>query len=135
MDFQCNFYIDENGYLDPVVYDVDIFWGESYLYHDNKIIQFVMHQWLYFGMLMVENSVYFVGDMIFSHVGGPLMDRALNDYMTEVTLHSPLPGQEAAATFSFDFRNTISPEIHYGYMDLFIVGEFINKPTGIMDYV
>ena len=135
IDFQCDFFVDENGFLDPVVYDVDINWGESYLYHDNKIIQFVMHQWLYFGMLMVENSVYFVGDIIFSHIGGPLMDRALNDYMTEVTLASPFAGQAGGATFEFDFRNTLSPEIGYGYIDLYIVGEFLNKPNGLFNYV
>jgi hypothetical protein len=27
--------LDENGYLDPVVYAIDINFGESYFYHDD----------------------------------------------------------------------------------------------------
>jgi hypothetical protein len=52
-DFQIDLYLDENGYLNPVFYNSDIVFGKSYLYHDNKIIAFVMHQFLYFGLKVV----------------------------------------------------------------------------------
>ena len=56
------------------------------------------------------------------------MDRVLNDYVTGITLPSPFAGQDGAATFAFDYRNTLSPEIHYGYVDIFIVGELMYIP-------
>jgi hypothetical protein len=72
--------------------------------------------------------VYFVGDIIFSKVGGPLMDRVLNDYVTEIVLPTPFAGQDGAAKFVLDYRHTMSPEIHYGYIDMFIVGELAYIP-------
>ena len=75
-----DFYIDENGYLDPYVRDVDVDFGNTYLYHDNKIVAFVMHQFLYFGILMVQNSIYFLGDFMFNNIGGKLLDEAMSDY-------------------------------------------------------
>lgn len=92
IDFQTDLVLDPNGYLDPVVYDVDIKFGSSYLYHDNKYMAFVMHQFVYFAIVIIENSVYFVGDYIFSNMMGPIVDKALGHYKTEVTLQSPFPG-------------------------------------------
>jgi hypothetical protein len=89
IDFSTDLVLDENGYLDPVVYDCDIKFGTSYLYHDNKIVAFVMHQFVYFAIVIVENSVYFVGDYIFSNMMGPIMDKALNHYHTGIILMSP----------------------------------------------
>ena len=47
-DFDINFKVDlkldANGYLDPIVYDSELYFGDSYLYHDNAIIAFFMHQ-------------------------------------------------------------------------------------------
>lgn len=74
--------LDENGYVDPVVYDADIKFGSSYLYHDNKIMAFVMHQFVYFAIVIIENSVYFVGDYIFSEMMGPVVDKMLGHYQT-----------------------------------------------------
>jgi hypothetical protein len=127
VDFQADLKLDENGYLDPVVYDAEIKFGSSYLYHDNKIMAFVMHQFVYFAIVIVENSVYFVGDYIFSEMMGPVVDKMLGHYKTQITLKSPLPGQSTSATYDFDFRNTRSPFIGEGYIDLFFLGEIIHS--------
>ena len=126
IDFQCDLKLDENGYVDPVVYDADVKFGSSYLYHDNKIMAFIMHQFVYFAIVIIENSVYFVGDYIFSEMMGPVVDKMLGHYKTEITLPSPYPGQNTEATFEFDFRNTKSPYIGDGYIDLFFLGEIIH---------
>lgn len=81
LDFETDLVLDEHGYLDPVVYSADIHFGESYLYHDNPITAFVMHQFIYFGIVIIENSVYFVGQYIFTNMAGPVMDSFLNHYM------------------------------------------------------
>ena len=129
IDFQTDLVLDENGYIDPVVYDCDIKFGKSYLYHDNKIMAFAMHQFVYFALVIIENSVYFVGDYIFSNMMGPIMDEALNHYHTRIVLQSPFPGQHSKAAFDFDFRNTQSPFIGAGYMDMYILGELTYKPS------
>jgi hypothetical protein len=54
---------------------------------------------------------------------GPIADKMLNHYHTEHTIKSPFPGQDTEATFDFDFRNTRSPFIGEGYMDMYILGE------------
>ena len=126
IDFQADLVLDENGYVDPVVYDVDVKFGSSYLYHDNKIMAFVMHQFVYFAIVIIENSVYFVGDYIFSEMMGPVVDKMLGHYKTGITLHSPFPGQTTSANYEFDFRNTMSPYIGEGYIDLFFLGEIIH---------
>lgn len=41
---------------------------------------YYMHQFVYYGIVMVENSAYFLGTYIFSHMLGPLMDNMMNDY-------------------------------------------------------
>ena len=57
---------------------------------------------------------------------GPVVDKMLGHYKTEITLKSPYPGQNTEATFEFDFRNTKSPFIGDGYIDLFFLGEIIH---------
>ena len=61
-DFDAYFKLDDHGYLDPIVKRCDILFGESYLYHDNPIVGFFMHQFIYFGIVIIENAAYFVGD-------------------------------------------------------------------------
>jgi len=58
---------------------------------------------------------------------GPILDKALGHYRTNITLPSPLPGQNTAATFDFDFRNTRSPFIGDGYIDLYFLGELLHN--------
>ena len=110
------------------MYDCDINFGKTYLFHDNKIVAFVMHQFVYFGLLMIENAVFFVGDYMFSNIMGPIMDEALNHYRVNISLASPFTGQAAKATFELDYRNTNSPYIGDGFIDLSLLGELLYKP-------
>merc|ERR1711990_1107830 len=57
---------------------------------------------------------------------GPVVDKLLGHYKTPITLSSPFPGQSTHATFEFDFRNTRSPFIGDGYIDLYLLGEIIH---------
>jgi len=51
----------QSGFLRPVVYGIDIRFGNSYFYHDNAIVAFVMNQFVEFAIVIIENSTYFVG--------------------------------------------------------------------------
>lgn len=57
-------------------------------------------------MVVVQNSVKFMGGEIFTHLLEPILNRALNEYQHEFVLKSPFRGQDTSASFVFDFRNT-----------------------------
>jgi hypothetical protein len=48
--------------------------GESFVYHENFIAAFLMQQTLSFVTVILENSVYFVGDLLFTEMAGPVLD-------------------------------------------------------------
>lgn len=129
-DFQAGLKLDENGYLDPIVYDCDISFGDSYLYHQNPILAFVMHQFVYFGIVIIENSVYFVGEYIFTNMMGPVLDTFLNHYQFPFYWPSYVRGQDTYDVFSWDFRNTHDPEIFQGVADFSLVGDLLYKGEG-----
>lgn len=130
IDFETDLVLDEHGYLDPVVYSADIHFGESYLYHDNPITAFIMHQFIYFGIVIIENSVYFVGQYIFTNMMGPVMDNFLNHYMLPFAFPSMVRGQNSWDLFTLDFRQTQSPYIGQGWIDFFINGELLYAGEG-----
>lgn len=90
--FKVDLKLDEHGYLDPIVYDAELNFGESTFYHDNAFVAFFMHQWVYFAIVILKNSVYFVGQYIFTDMMGPVMDSALNHYQMTMNLPTPISG-------------------------------------------
>jgi hypothetical protein len=130
LDFETDLQLDEHGYLDPIVYSADIHFGESYLYHDNPITAFIMHQFIYFGIVIIENSVYFVGQYIFTNMMGPVMDSFLNHYMFPFAFPTLVRGQNSWDIFTLDFRNTQSPYIGEGWIDFFLSGELLYAGNG-----
>jgi hypothetical protein len=123
----ADFELGEDGYLDPIVYSADIEFGESALTHDNFFVGFFMHQWVKYTLIIVENSIYFTGKYMFSHMLGPIMDEMFNHYRLQLHLPSPLLGQGTVAPFTFDYRSVRSPEIQDGYIDLHILGELYHN--------
>mmetsp|Transcript_18526 Transcript_18526/g.28449 ORF Transcript_18526/g.28449 Transcript_18526/m.28449 type:complete len:402 (+) Transcript_18526:203-1408(+) len=127
-NFKMQFDLDFNedtGYLDFDVYDSEINFGESYLYHDNKILAVIMHQIIYYLIVIFENTSYFFGKPILTKLLGPVFDRFANDFQFPIVLESPFKGQNTAAPFTIDMRSTSSPIINSGFMDAFFVGEFL----------
>ena len=125
IDFQTELVLDTHGYLDPVVRDCHVKFGGSHFHHENKILAFVMHQVIYYSIIVLENSVYFVGKWIFSKMLGPAMDRWLNHYRLPVFLGSPFRGQNHWSYFDLDFRNTADPIINDGNIEFYMLGELI----------
>jgi hypothetical protein len=80
ISMDLNFELDNNGYLDPRVYDLKIKFGDSYFYHENWILKIAMHQIIYYSIIILENSGYFAGKWIFKQMGGPMLDNYLNHY-------------------------------------------------------
>lgn len=115
--------MDERGFLVPHVYDVEIKFGDSYLHHDNFFLGFFMHQIVTYSMVMIEQSSFFVGKYMFSGMLGPLFDQALSNYQMTVNMPSIFRGQHTVSTFTFDYRNTRSPYIGDGFIDIYFLGE------------
>jgi hypothetical protein len=80
LKFDTALELGDDGYLDPVVYNAFVKFGETYLYHDNLIVAFFMHQVVKYEMIIVENSIYFVGQYMFTHMLGPVLDEMMNHY-------------------------------------------------------
>jgi hypothetical protein len=126
-DLDADFELGEDGYLDPIVYSAKIRFGESELTHDNFILGFFMHQWVKYTIIIVENSAQFIGQFMFTHMLGPILDEMMNHYRIQLHLASPLLGQGTVAPFTFDYRSVRSPDIQDGYVDLHILGELFHN--------
>lgn len=64
----------------PDTYASNIRFGKSYLYHDNQWVAVAMHQIVQFVLIIVENSVFWVGDYIFTNMSGPVIANFLDGY-------------------------------------------------------
>jgi hypothetical protein len=95
-DFDVNFNTQlelyESGFLKPVVYELEIKFGNTYVYHENWLISFVMGQFIEFAIVVIENSTYFVGQYIFSGLLGPMIAKFTNGYQLPLTLKDIFPG-------------------------------------------
>lgn len=112
------------------MYGCDIQFGDSYFYHDDQIIAFIMHQFIYFGIVVIENSTYFVGETIFSNMLGPVMDKYLNHYKYDFSFPSLVRGQDTFDYFQLDFRNVRDPALVENRADFFILGEILYNGNG-----
>lgn len=90
-----------------------------------------MHQFVQFGLVIVENSVYFVGEYIFTNMAGPVLTTFLNDYKLPLKgMPSPFHGQNTVANFELDYRQTVDPYLGEGWMDSYFLGEITYNGEG-----
>lgn len=127
IDAAASFVLNEKGYLDPMVEHIDINFGQSYLYHNNPITAFIMHQYLMFGIVVIEDSIWFIGTFVLSHMLGPIMDDFLNHYMWKFTFPTMIRGQHSQDEFTLDFHHTQTPFIGEGYIDMYLKGELLYR--------
>lgn len=134
-DFDINFNTQlelfDDGFLKPVVYELEVKFGSTYVYHDNFILSFIMGQFIEFAIVVIENSTYFVGQYIFSSLLAPMLAKFTNGYQLPLTLYDMYPGQgKTSDQFVLDYRSTHMPVIGNGYLDLFIVGDLLYNGEG-----
>jgi len=80
IDFKAGLRLDEQGFLDPIVYDVSIKFGESMITNSNWFLNEVFYGFIEFSIVMIENSSWFWGEYMFTHLLGPVLDKAANHY-------------------------------------------------------
>ena len=78
--------------MNPIVKSCHISFGNTHIYHDSPLIAILMHQVIYYLKVVIENSVYFVGDQIFTNLLGPVIDYFLNDYIFPIQFQSLIKG-------------------------------------------
>lgn len=90
-----------------------------------------MHQVVQFGLVIIENSVYFVGEYIFTNMAGPVLTNFLNDYQLPLNhIPSPFKGQNTYDNFALDYRQTMDPFLGQGWMDSYFLGELTYNGKG-----
>ena len=115
----------ENGNLKPSVFEISINFGNSYFYHENAIVSFVMGQFVEFAIVVIENATYFVGQYIFSSILTPMLSTFTSDYQLSFSAVDMLPGQDSTDQFVLDWRSTHTPYIGDGFIDMFVNGNLI----------
>ena len=90
IDLNMDLFVTNKGYLRPKIYNARLDWGDSYFYHDNWFFQTLLHETVIFCMIMLQNSVLFIGDIVFTRLGEPVMTKFLNDYKLPMK-HIPSP--------------------------------------------
>lgn len=67
--------------LDPIVQDCDIDFGRrSYFRHNNKYLEYLMHQFIVLSVQIIEQSSFFMGQYMFTELLGPVLDTYLRHY-------------------------------------------------------
>ena len=97
------------------------------MYHDNWFVALIMHQIIFLARVVFENSVLFLGLLLFNDMFTPLLAEILNYYELPLHLVSPFPVQNTFASFQFDFRNVRSPKISTQDITFYLDGQFTHK--------
>lgn len=65
-EFEGSLLLNEKGYLDPLVENCSIHFGQSTFTHENDIMELFYHQLVVFSIVVIENTSFYMGKYIFS---------------------------------------------------------------------
>ena len=136
-DFNTEFETNEFGYLRPILYATNLQWGETAFYHENFLLAVIFDQWIRFTLIIIQNSLYFLGDQIMNGMIEPVMTDFLNNYQFPLHLNDFFKGQDAQGDFFVDLRHVpyLNPRIGTGFMDFYFIGEMIYKDENCGDQI
>ena len=80
IDFSASLAVNADGNLKPTFYTLHIKFGDSYLTHDNWFFAFLMHQFVEFSLIIIENTAFFCGELMMTNIGEPMLTGFMNDY-------------------------------------------------------
>lgn len=122
LEFNLAFDVTKDGYLKPLVYACQMNWGETTIYHDNMFVRVLTDQWIRYTMVIIKNSIYFLGTEIFDGMAEPVLTKFLWYYEWYFVLDDSFEGQNRWDLFTIDVRNTRAPIINQGSIDFWISG-------------
>jgi hypothetical protein len=108
-NFQTDLKLDKNGYLDPYLETCSIDIGKSKILYSQHLIELLAHETFDLMVVIIEQSVSFIGEYVFTHTLGPLIDAYTNHYQFEFWWWSQWPGKWDYDKFSLDARNVRDP--------------------------
>ena len=76
----------DNGFLRPIIWATDLKWGETKIYHENWFAMIMLDQWVKLTMVIIQNSMYFLGDYIMNGMLEPPLTQLANYYQIPITL-------------------------------------------------
>jgi len=84
-------------------------------------------QWVKFTLVIIQNSLFFLGDYILNGMIEPVMSEWLNSYQVPLHLDDFFKGQRAHADVFLDLRHVTNknPVIGPGYLDVWTLGEVV----------
>lgn len=123
MDMKLN----DKGYVDPIIYYTKLNFGDSFLHHEDPFTAFCLFQIVDFSLIMIRNSVFLIGQYIFTDMLGPIINDFLNNYTFDFYIWSPFMGQNKYTIMSFDYRQTRTPYIGDGFLEFYYVGELAHN--------
>ena len=124
VDFKMALKLDDDGYLDPIVFACDITFGSTQVTHKDWLLNILTKQLILFSEVVIENSAWALGKYMFEPLMGPVMDKFLNDYKMVIPVQSIVNGYHDTAYFTVDYKNTQSPIIEDHHVQFWINGEF-----------
>ena len=124
MGLQVDTRPEKLGQLKPIIYHAWIHWNDSDFYADTWYLEAFIHQFVELLLVMIENCSYFIGDILYSRFGEPVMTAFLNNYKLPLKdVPTPFFGQPARADFNLDIRNTEDPKITTDSIEFRFFGE------------
>jgi len=112
------------GFIHPIFHYTSVVFGETYFYFENEFTEFLFWQALQFTIVMIENSIFFVGSIVFTDMLEGLIDEYSHGYQKKFWMKSPIVSNDIVdALFNFDYRQVRSPYVGNGYIDFFFMGE------------
>ena len=92
MKFDTDLTLDDKGYIEPEVKNLAVSFGDTKVEHSNFIIGIIWFEIWQFAVVVIEQTIGFLGATIFSDMFGPVLDTLLNDYKMSFRLTSPFYG-------------------------------------------
>lgn len=97
--------------------------------HENLLMKVLLDPWLEYVMVIVQNAMYFFGDVILNGMLEHPLAELLNYYQFPFTLRQSqfLRGQSYEDSFVLDLRHapSIDPQISDEQIDMFFSGQMI----------
>jgi len=72
--------VTSKGFLHPVFHHTSVDFGDTYFYFEDGFTEFLVWQVLEFSKIMIENSIFFLGSIVFTDMLEAIIDKYSHGY-------------------------------------------------------
>jgi len=114
----------KRGFIHPIFHHTAVDFGQTDFFFENGFTEFLVWQALEFSIVMIENSIWFLGDVVFTDMLEGLIDRYSHGYQKQFWMKSRIVSNDIVdALMNFDYRHVRAPYVGNGFIDFFFMGE------------